>query len=113
MSIRENISKAIHRYQRARDLSLREIAREFGIPWSSLEGYASGRANPRADTLELLAGKLGVSITELVSGLPHGWKQAETIVCAAAAAGSLPPDKREKCIKLFLELTALYSEDFN
>ena len=108
MPIKENISDAIHRYQRTRSLTLREVARELDIPWASLEGYASGRANPRADTLEVLAEKLGVPITELVSGSPPGWEQAETIVRAAVAVGSLPPEHHEECVELFLKLVALF-----
>lgn len=111
MPIKENISSAICRYRRARDLSLREAAKELDIPWASLEGYANGRANPRADTLEVLAEKLGVTITELVSGSPPGWEQAETIIRAAAAAGSLPPERCEECIELFLKLVALFSKE--
>ena len=107
MPIKENISAAIYRYQRGRDLSLREVAREFGIPWASLEGYANGRANPRADTLELLAKKLEIPLTELVSGSPPGWEQAETLVDAAVAIGSLPPEHREECVELLLRLIAL------
>ena len=93
---------------RARSLTLREVARELDIPWASLEGYANGRANPRADTLEVLAEKLGVPITELVSGSPPGWEQAETIVRAAVAVGSLPPEHHEECVELFLKLVALF-----
>ena len=114
MPIKENVSAAIYRYQRGRDLSLREVAREFGIPWASLEGYANGRANPRADTLELLAKKLEIPLTELVSGSPPGWEQAETLVDAAVAIGSLPPEHREECVELLLRLIALFSiEDYN
>lgn len=110
MPIRENISAAIRRYQRARSLTLREAARELDIPWASLEGYANGQANPRADTLEMLAEKMGVSIAEMVSGSPPGWEQAETIVRAAAAVGSLPPEHHEECIRLLLRLVALFSK---
>lgn len=110
MPIKKYISAAIHRYQRARSLTLREVARELDIPWASLEGYANGRANPRADTLEVLAEKLGVPITELVSGSPPGWERAETIVRAAAAVESLPPEHHEECIELFLKLATLFSK---
>ena len=109
MPIKENISAAIRRYRRARDLSLRDAARELDIPWASLEGYASGYANPRADTLEVLAEKLEIPITELVSGFPPGWEQAETTVRAAIAVGNLPPEHRDECVELIIRLIAMFS----
>ena len=109
MPIKEHISAAIRRYQRARVLSLREAARELDIPWTSLEGYANGQANPRADTLEVLAKRLGIPITELVSGSPPGWEQAETMVRAAIAVGNLPPEHHDECVELIIRLIALFS----
>lgn len=110
MPISENLAAMIKRIKDEHQMSMLELSRELGISKSSLESYISGAGNPRANTLELLAEKGGVSVAELVSGLPSGWEEAEILLRAAKELGFLPPEQREQCVRLFLQLVAVLSE---
>lgn len=109
MSIKENIAALLRWYKEVNNLSMNEFAEELGIAVSSLQSYLNGTSNPRAETLELLADKLHVSLTEMVSGAAPEWKRAETVVRAASELSRLTPEKRQEGIRLFLELVKLFS----
>ena len=72
------------------------------IPLSSMKTYAKGAKNLRADTIDMLAWKLGLTPAELISQLPSGWAEAETAVRAAQAFGNLTLEKQSQGIELFL-----------
>ena len=93
-----------------RGLSYKAFAKELGITKSSLIEYMHEAGNPRADTLELLAAKLNVPITEIISDPLPEEEQAETIVQTAKMFAGLSPEYRERGFQLFLELTALFAE---
>lgn len=111
MLTKEKLAQAIQRLQVERRISLTELSKELDIPKTSLMHYASGKANPRLDSLEMLAEKLGVSITELVSDPSPERERAETIVRAARAFRDLTPEQQDVGVRLFLELVALFSEE--
>lgn len=111
MSIMKRISIVLHWYKEVNNLSMSEFAKELGIAVSSLQGYMDGTANPRADTIELLAKKMNVPLMEMVSSPAPEWERAETILRAAREFGNLPKEKQEQGIQLFLQLVALFSQD--
>ena len=111
MPISENITDFIKRYKRAHHLSVAELSEELGIAKSALAGYLSGTCNPRTDTLELLAEKRGVSVAEIISAHPRDWERAEMAERAARLFSSLPPERRDRAIHLFLDLIDALSED--
>ena len=111
MPISENVAQALQRYKTARDLSISELSDELGIAKFIAVSYLNGTGNPRADTLDLLARKLNIPLTEIVSGPRPGREQAETIVRAANLFSGLSPERQERGVQLFLELTALFSEE--
>lgn len=111
MSIRENVSQAILRFKTMNQLSLSALSEELGVPVSSLQCYIKGSSDLRADTIELLAGKMGISVTNMVSGPTPAWEQAETIVRAAKIFAGLPEDRRNRGLQLFTQLVALLAED--
>ena len=111
MPISENITDFIKRYKRAHHLSVAELSEELGIAKSALAGYLSGTCNPRTDTLELLAEKHGVSVAEIISAHPRDWERAEMAERAARLFSSLPPERRDRAIHLFLDLIDALSED--
>lgn len=67
MNIQQNIANNIRKIKTERKLTLDEYAVELGIARSSLMNYLNGTANPRADTIELLAESLNVSPGSLIS----------------------------------------------
>lgn len=73
MKIERNISATIRKELSKRGIRFQDFARELGIPRTTLTGYMKGTSHPRADSLEYLAEKLGISLSELVSGdgSPH------------------------------------------
>lgn len=68
MEIKKHIAATLKREMEKRGLNFMEFSTELGIPRTTLQGYLKGTSSPRADSLEELAGKLGISPAELVSG---------------------------------------------
>jgi transcriptional regulator with XRE-family HTH domain len=105
MPINENIANFIKRYKEERQLSVAELSEELGIAKSAAANYLNGDCNPRADTIELLAKKCGVSATEIISARPPEWKRA------ARLFSDLPPERRDRAVHLFLSLIDILSEN--
>lgn len=113
MPINENIAAFIRRYKRERNLSMAGLSEELCIAQSALQTYLKGAGNPKADTIDLLAERSGVSPAEIVSAHPQGWERAEIMERALRLFGDLPPEWREQAVKLFLTLTDILSEDYH
>ena len=109
MEIRANIAETVRRVMEERGKTLPELSAELDIPLSSMKNYAKGAKNLRADTIDMLAWKLGLPPAELMSQLPSGWAEAETAVRAAQAFGNLTLEKQSQGIELFLKLVDLFS----
>ena len=110
MEIRANIAETVRRVMEERGKTLPELSAELDIPLSSMKNYAKGAKNLRADTIDMLAWKLGLTPAELISQLPSGWAEAETAVRAAQAFGNLTLEKQSQGIALFLKLVDLFSQ---
>ena len=111
MTIKECISFVLRNYKAAHNLSMNHLAAMLGIAVSSLQKYMDGTANPRADTIELIAKKLHIPIITMVSGPASGWERAETVVRAVKEIGNLPASRRAKGVRLFLQFVTLFAED--
>ena len=109
MEIRGNIAETVRRVMEERGKILSELSAELDIPLSSMKNYAKGAKNLRADTIDMLAWRLGLTPAELISQLPSGWAEAETAVRAAQAFGNLTLEKQSQGIELFLKLVDLFS----
>ena len=72
MSINKNVARVLMQHKEEYALSFDDLSRKLGIARSSTVNYCNGAVNLRADTLELLAERCGVAITELVSECPGG-----------------------------------------
>ena len=83
MEIRANIAETVRRVMEERGKTLSELSAELDISLSSMKNYAKGAKNLRADTIDMLAWKLGLTPAELISQLPSGWADAETAVRVA------------------------------
>ena len=68
MKIEKNIMATLKREMDKRGVNYAELSAEIGIPRTTLQGYLSGTSCPRADSMENLADKLGISVAELISG---------------------------------------------
>lgn len=113
MSINKNISDFIRRYKEEHQISIAEMSEELGITKSSTQLYLKGVCNPRADTIDLLAEKLGVSATEIISAPAPEWERAEIAERAARLFGDLPLEQRERVISLFLALVDILAGENN
>lgn len=113
MGIRINIANTVNRILRERNQSLSELSADIDIPRSSLRNYAKGSSNMRADTIEILADKLGITPAELVSGIQSSpeWVQAQSVLLAAQEIGYLPQESQQHCINIFLELVSIFSDE--
>lgn len=68
MTIQENIAATIRTAMAERDKSLVEFSKELGIGKTSLQSYLKADLNMRADTMEQVSQRLGITPAELVSG---------------------------------------------
>ena len=109
MEIKKNIAANIQRYKLERDLTIAELAEELHLAVSTTVEYLGGRCNPRADTLELLADCMGLTAAELISSLPPDLDRTGSLIRAAQELAVLPPAKREKGVRLLLELAGLFA----
>jgi len=109
MEIKQNVAETVKRIMRERDKTLAELSEDLDIPLSSMKSYANGTTNLRADTIEMLAAKFEITPAELVSQLPTGWRQAESVVRAAGVFSTLSPEQQARGVDLFLELVDLFA----
>ena len=70
MEGKTNFSNVLKRYKEEHGLSYVEFAEDLGIAKSALENYINEIANPRLDTLEIVAKKLGMPVSELLDEKP-------------------------------------------
>lgn len=110
MPISENIAAFIRRYREEKALSISELSEELGIAKSAAVMYLSGDCNPRADTMDMIAEKCGVSAAEMISALPPGWERAGIVGQAARVFGDLPPEQRDRAVPLFLALVDILGD---
>lgn len=111
MPVNKNLARILRCVKSERNLSYTQFAKELEITKSALVKYMSETGNPRTDTLEHLAAKLNVPLTEIISDPLPGKEQTETIFWTAKAFSGLPPERRERGFQLFQELTALFAEE--
>lgn len=107
MGVNKILAASIRRYKEARALTVAELAKELHLAISTTQEYLKGNCNPRTDTLELLAERIGVTIGELLASPPPELERTESLVQAAGALATLEPEKQEKAVKLLLELAEL------
>ena len=110
MPIKKNIAAFLQQYRQERHLSIVELSAELGIAKSAIVEYLNGDGNPRADTVDLIADKCGVSAAEMISAQPPGWERTEIVERAARVFGGLPPERRERAVSLFLALVDILAE---
>ena len=111
MGIDKNIAANILQYKHDHKLSTVELAAELHLSVSTTQEYLNGDGNPRANTLEMLAQQMGISVVELISGPSPGVEQAQDMLRAANELAALPPARREKGIRLFAEMIELWSNE--
>lgn len=108
--IQNNVAKALQKAKQDQNKTLEEFAEELNISRTAMRQYLQGTANPTADTLTVIAAKLEMSPAELISGLPSGVTQAEFICRVAREISTLAPCRREECIRIFIALVELFSQ---
>lgn len=110
MPINQNIAAFLRQYKEQRHLSIAELSAELGIAKSAAVDYLNGDSNPRADTVDMIAEKCGVSATEMISAQPPGWERTEIVERAARIFGDLPPERRDRAVPLFLALVDILGD---
>lgn len=66
-----NLSPVLDRWIQARDMSRRQLARAVGMPYSTINGYASGRLLARQRKLDLILAALDVDMETFLSKPPN------------------------------------------
>lgn len=67
MAICENLAHRLNEIRKERGLSITEFSDELNISRSALQAILLCKANPRMDTIEHIASRLGVSPISLLS----------------------------------------------
>lgn len=67
MKIEKNITATLEREMNKRGLNCVGLSEAIDFPRTTLQGYLKGTSHPRADSMEELANKLGLSVAELIS----------------------------------------------
>ena len=111
MPISESIATFMNQYKEEHHLSVMELSEELGISKNAIVDYLKGIGNPQADTIDIIADKCGVSAAEIISAHSQGWEQAESVERAARVFSDLPPERRDRAVKLFLALIDVLSEE--
>lgn len=104
MQIKKNVAAKLKAAMEERGETLAKFAAELDIPKSTLQGYLKETSCPRADSLEELAGKLGISLAELVSEAEYaGYDSASCLDQALLETQALHPSVKptaEKAISI-------------
>lgn len=79
----DSIGGRIRRAREAANFSVAQLARRLGVKTATVSAWETGRSEPRANRLTMLAGFLGVSPTWLLYGL--GDAPAETPLASEMA----------------------------
>ena len=108
--IQSNIAKNLRRAMQSRNRTLLEFSEELSVSRTAMRKYLRGEANPTVDTLAVIAAKLEMTPGELVSDLPRGLGQAETMLQASKEMAALPLERQEIAVRLILELAALFAD---
>lgn len=109
MLTREYVSLRLQQYKDGEKISLETMAARLDLPKSSLHEYLKGRGNLRSDTIDLIVGKIGITVPEMFSEPSPSYSQAAHLVQAAGVLGGLPAAQREQGLQLFLAMVALFS----
>ena len=70
MTICENLGSYLNGIRKASGKSITELSDELGISRSSLQSILNGTGNPRSDTLEHIAARLGIDLSEALYPKP-------------------------------------------
>lgn len=111
MGIGENIAANILQYKRNHKFSTVELASELHLSVSTTQEYLNGDGNPRANTLEMIAQQMNISVIDLISSPSPGVALAQNMIHTASELAALSPAKREKGIHLFMEMIKLLDDE--
>lgn len=109
MLTREYVSLRLQKYKDEQQLSLDAMAVRLDMPRSSLHEYIKGRGNLRSDTIDLIVGKIGITVPEMFSDPSPGYDRAACLIQAAGVLGELPAAQQEQGVQLFLAMVSLFS----
>ncbi len=110
MEIQRNLANILNTIRICRRQSLTEFADELEISRSHLQELLKQNANPRIDTVEHIAQKLGIDISVLISAsfTDSQLQMIEYMLKLIEALSTLTPEKRRAFGKLFLEMLCLW-----
>ena len=109
MSIQKNIAATLRAAMAEKGRTQAEFSDELGIAHSSLQEYLKDGANPRADTIELLAEKLGITPAKLISE-PNVLAEVEKLESEIKIIHPLVKSALDICLHLVRELVHLSDE---
>ncbi|MDE7010770.1 MAG: helix-turn-helix domain-containing protein [Oscillospiraceae bacterium] len=109
MNIKENIAATLNEEMKKRRMSIDKFAKFLEIGKTSLQNYLNKEGNPSLKTLELIAGKLNLSMGELLfRGRKFHSSGRTSLNGIPEEIALLHPRVRESAQLQFLSLQSLY-----
>lgn len=96
MDMKTNLAHRLREIRQQKGLSITEFSEELEIARSSLQSLLSGDGNPRTDTIEHIANRLGVDPISLLSDSPSA---------RSSAPATFTKDQQAALTQLLAQLT--------
>ncbi len=111
MDLKENFSKNVRELRRLKHKTMDEFAVELGIGKSTLQGIEQKKSNSTLETVQTVAGRLGVSPLALLSDEMEPQKQmaSANLMGTLELFRHLGKGEKERGLDLFAELVDLLS----
>lgn len=109
MEISENLRIMLQTYKDLNHLSLNELSEELGLSRSTVQDILTGKSNVRADTMEIICRKLGIS-PALIASECFEPKQVQIVLLlfnSVQLFAALPQENRLRLAELFSEAVHL------
>ena len=111
MDLKENFSKNVRELRRLKHKTMDEFAVELGIGKSTLQGIEQKKSNSTLETVQTVAGRLGVSPLALLSDEMEPQKQmaSANLMGTLELFRHLGKGEKERGLDLFAKLVDLLS----
>lgn len=113
MGIQKNMALVIRTYKERKKLSTADLSDQLEVSRSTLQEYLNETGNPRADTIDHIAEKLGMDSAVLVTGV-FDQSQLRIIMLfldTINEVSKLSKKQKHRFSQLFLEMISLWNSE--
>lgn len=99
MDAKKNMSQRVKAYRKSKYNSIEAFSEDLGIALNTVRKLERAHGNPTMDTMNLVADKLGITVSELLSPPASGQEQKQSIeksLCEVTKSFMALPDELQK-----------------